>query len=66
MLPKDNEEGAMVTLPVPVPDTETSCGLVGSLSVKTRAAVRTPVETGLNRMVVVQLAAGARLLPQVF
>lgn len=52
--------------PVPVPETGTCCGLLGSLSVKTRVAVRVPARVGLNKRLTVQLEEAARLEPQVF
>ena len=52
--------------PVPVPDTEICCGLLGSLSLKVRVAVRTPEVVGLKRMVTVQLDEPASVDPQVF
>jgi hypothetical protein len=51
--------------PVPVPDSETFCGLVLDVSVKANVAVRVPAAVGLNRIVAVQLPAAARLPPQV-
>lgn len=68
MLLKVKVVGDAVTLPVPpvpTPDTATCCGLFPALSVKLRVAVRVPEEVGLNRMVTVQLAEGARVEPQV-
>jgi len=65
-LPKDTVLGEMVTLPVPVPDNETSWGLPEPVSVITSVAVRVPVVVGLNKTVTVQVADAARVVPQVF
>lgn len=65
MLPKFKAPGAAVTLPVPSPKSETSCGPEGSLSVKTKVAVRVPVVVGTKRTVTAQLADPARVEPHV-
>lgn len=64
-LPKFKAPGAAVTLPVPSPESETCCGLEGSLSVKTRVAVRVPVVVGTKRTVTAQLADAERVEPHV-
>ena len=69
MLPNDRLEGDAVTLPEeppePRPDTVTCCGLLEALSENVRFAVRVPEVVGLNRIVTVQLAEAARVVPQV-
>jgi hypothetical protein len=65
MLPKLRLLGRAVTeLLAPVPETETCCGLLGSLSVKFSVAVRVPEAIGLKRMLTVQVEEPARLPPQ--
>ncbi len=51
---------------VPVPDKGTCCGLPAALSVTLSAALRVPVAVGLNVTLIVQLAAAASELPQVY
>ena len=61
--------GLAATLPlaaVPVPDKATVCGLPVAESLKLSVAVRPPVVVGAKIMFAVQLAATARLVPQVF
>ena len=68
MLPNDRLEGAAVTAPdppLPSPERATSCGLLPALSVNARFAVRVPEFVGLKRIVTVQLAEAARVVPQV-
>jgi hypothetical protein len=50
---------------VPVPLSETFCGLPAALSVKLRAAVRVPLAVGLKVTLIVQLAPAASELLQV-
>jgi hypothetical protein len=50
---------------VPVPVNVMLCGLPVALSVTTKLPVRVPVADGVNVTFVVQLAAGARVAPQV-
>lgn len=64
-LPKLRAPGAAVTLPVPSPESETSCGLEGSLSVNIKVAVRVPVVVGTKRTVTAQLPDAASVEPQV-
>jgi hypothetical protein len=68
--PNDTAEGDTVTLPpesaVPVPDNEISCGLAEPLSVMTSVAVRIPAAAGVNTTVMLHVAEGARVVPQVF
>jgi hypothetical protein len=54
-----------VEAPVPVPDSATVCGLPVPVSVKPRVALRAPATVGPKTMFAVQLAAAARLVPQV-
>ncbi len=49
---------------VPVPDRLTLCGLVGSESLMLTLAVRDPAAEGVKTTLIVQLALGARLEPQ--
>ena len=49
----------------PVPDSETVCGLLPAESVSVRTAVLAPATEGLKATLTEQLAAGARLEPQV-
>jgi hypothetical protein len=49
----------------PIPESATVCGLLLASSVKVRLAVRAPSADGVNAMLTVQLAAGARDAPQV-
>lgn len=68
-LPKDKLEGVAVVVPdeplTPIPERETSCGLLLALSVKVSAAVRVPEVVGLKRIVTVQLADTASVEPHV-
>ena len=50
---------------VPVPVSDTLCGLPAALSVRLRAAVRVPVAVGLNVILNVQLLPTAKLVVQV-
>lgn len=63
--PNESEEGLTVAPAVPRPESATVCGLVLSVSLKLSVAVRVPVVVGANTMFTVQLAAAARLVPQV-
>jgi len=56
--------GLTVT-PVPVPDSDTVCGLPGALSVTETAALLDPVADGRNVTLIVQLAPAAKLDPHV-
>jgi hypothetical protein len=56
--------GAVTTSPIPV--SATVCGLAGALSVKASRALRVPPAVGVNVTATVQLAPGARLVPQGF
>jgi hypothetical protein len=47
----------------PVPDKATVCGLLPAVSVNVKVAVRGPVVVGVNAMLTVQLADGARPAP---
>lgn len=51
---------------VPTPLSGSDCGLPAALSVMLTAALRAPVAVGLNVILIVQLAAGAREVPQVW
>ena len=51
---------------LPVPDSSTVCGLFAAESTNVRMAVRGPAAEGVNKMVTVQLAETARLVPHVF
>lgn len=50
---------------VPVPLSETCCGLPAALSVTLRAALREPIAPGLKVTLMVQLALAANEAPQV-
>ena len=50
---------------VPVPLSDTCCGLPAALSVTLRAALRVPLAVGLKVTLIVQLAPAASELPQV-
>jgi hypothetical protein len=50
---------------VPVPLSETVCGLPDALSVTLKAALRVPLAVGLKVTLIVQLALAASELPQV-
>jgi hypothetical protein len=50
---------------VPVPLSETDCGLPGALSVTRSDLVIVPCDAGLNCTLIVQEAPAATLLPQV-
>jgi len=68
MFPNPRLDGLAVTLPVaavPNPESATFCGLLLAESLKLNVAVRVPADSGLNRIVTVQLAAAARLEPHV-
>ena len=56
--------GALVVL-VPVPVSDTTCGLPVELSLTVSEPVRVPVAVGLNLMLIVQLPPTAREEPQV-
>src|SRR5437899_2511995 len=58
--PKARLVGAKVTAgAMPVPASDTDCGLPGASSVMVTVAVRAPVAAGLKLMLIVQLAPGA-------
>jgi hypothetical protein len=63
-IPKDSESGETVSAVVPVPLSETVCGLPMPSSVTLRVALRLPVQPGVNVTVMVQLAPAARVVPQ--
>jgi hypothetical protein len=68
VLAKESSDGLIVTLPVvpvPVPESATVCGLPLPVSVKFKVAVRLPVALGPNKILTVQSADAARLVPQV-
>ena len=50
----------------PAPPKETTCGLVGALSVMVNVAVRVPACVGANETLIVQAAPAGRLCGQVF
>ena len=50
---------------LPVPVKITVCGLVGALSTKNRVPERIPVPFGLNLILILQLAPGFKVGPQV-
>lgn len=58
--------GVKVTPAVPVPVSETACGLFGALSVMVTAPVRVPVCVGVKVTLNLQLAFAANVLEQVF
>jgi hypothetical protein len=51
---------------VPIPLSDTCCGLPAALSVRPSAALRVPVAVGLKVTLMVQLAPAAREVPQVW
>src|SRR5437870_4883584 len=58
--PKARLVGAMVTAgAMPIPASDTDCGLPGASSVMVTVAVRAPVAAGVKLMLIVQLAPGA-------
>src|SRR5207302_5184208 len=58
--PKARLVGAKVTAgTMPVPASDTDCGLPGASSVMVTVAVRAPVAAGVKLMLIVQLAPGA-------
>src|SRR2546428_1840458 len=58
--PKARLVGAMVTAgAMPIPASDTDCGLPGASSVMVTVAVRAPVAGGVKLMLIVQLAPGA-------
>lgn len=66
VLPKARADGLAATTPlVPRPERATACGLLLSESLKFRIAVRVPVAAGPKMIFTVQVAAGARVVPQV-
>jgi hypothetical protein len=69
VLGNPSDVGDTVTLPPdvlpPVPDNATVCGLLLDESETVSVAARDPLVLGLNAMETLQLAAAARLLPQV-
>ena len=64
-LPKERDEGLVLTLDAPDPESATVCGLPVPESVNVSVAVRVPAAVGLNATDAVQLAEAARLVPQV-
>ena len=50
---------------VPVPETDTACGLPLALSVMVREAPRAPLAEGVNNIAIVQLPPAATEAPQV-
>ena len=50
----------------PAPPMETTCGLVGALSVMVKVPVSVPACVGANKTLIVQAAPAARLCGQVF
>ena len=59
MFPNAKLDGLAATIPieaVPVPESATFCGLLLAESIKLKVAVRVPVDSGLKRIVTVQLA----------
>src|SRR3989441_225133 len=50
---------------IPVPASDTDCGLPGASSVMVTVAVRAPVAAGVKLMLIVQLAPGATEAPTV-
>jgi hypothetical protein len=50
----------------PAPPKETTCGLVGALSVMVKVPVHVPACVGANKTLIVQAAPAARLCGQVF
>lgn len=66
VLPKATLVGLAATTPlVPKPERATVCGLLLSESLKFRIAPRVPTAVGPKRIFTVQLAAAARVVPQV-
>jgi hypothetical protein len=68
VLAKVRPDGVAVTPPAgltPSPVSAIVCGLLLAVSLKSRVAERSPVVVGANRMLAVQLADAARLVPQV-
>src|SRR3989475_117990 len=58
--PKPRLVGAMVTAgAMPIPASDTDCGLPGASSVMVTVAVRAPVAAGVKLMLIAQLAPGA-------
>jgi len=62
--PKFKVAGASLAV-VPTPVSGISCGLPAALSVTLSDALRAPIAEGVNVMLKVHLAAGAREAPQV-
>lgn len=62
-LPKLNAVGERLTM-VPLPDSETVCGLVLALSLTLSVPVRLPITVGVKVTLMVHLAPPAKLLPQ--
>jgi hypothetical protein len=60
---KVTDAGLKVTVLVPVPLMPTSCGLVGSLSLISKTPFFVPVLCGLKVRSTMQLAVGAKVLP---
>ena len=64
--PKLRLPGLMVTVALPAPLRGTHCGLPVALSVMQSVALRAPTAVGVNVTWMLQLAAGARPVPQLF
>jgi hypothetical protein len=58
-------EGAIADVVEPMPVSEIVCGLLPVLSVRVSVPVRVPAAVGVNFTLIVQLAPGATVLPQV-
>ena len=58
--------GVTIGRPTPVPLRETSCALLGALSVIVSRPVRAPATVGVKETLIVQLPAAATELPQLF
>ena len=57
--------GTEMTTSVPFPDRVTACGLSGALSEMVMAPARGPIAVGVKVTEIVQVAFGAKLVPQV-
>ena len=67
-LPKSSVDGVRKTAAgaaIPVPESETSCGLVVSLSVMLRAALSVVVVLGVKITVIAQVVLAAKVVPHV-
>src|SRR5439155_5880093 len=63
--PKPQPDGERLTT-VPVPESDTLCGLPEALSVMVSVPVRDPMAEGINVTLIEQLAPAATLVPQPF